>query len=94
MYIKRVPGPRHVSLPDGTILTRADLPPPDTRRWVAKRKAIVVQAVEHGLIPRDEALERYALSEEEFALWEDAIRSHGPGGLRVTKIQQYRINFS
>ncbi|MCZ8088731.1 MAG: DUF1153 domain-containing protein, partial [Rhodobacteraceae bacterium] len=26
MYIKRVPGPRHVTLPDGSILTRADLP--------------------------------------------------------------------
>lgn len=90
MYIKRVSGPRHVTLPDGTILTRADLPPADTHRWVARRKAIVVQAVTHGLLARDEALERYALTEEEFDLWESAVRSHGAAALRVTKIQQYR----
>ena len=90
MYLKRVSGPRHVTLPDGTILTRADLPPSDTLRWVARRKAVVVQAVEHGLIGRDEALERYGLSEEEFGLWETAVRAHGAAGLRVTKIQDYR----
>ena len=90
MYIKRVSGPRHVTLPDGSLLTRADLPPPDTRRWVARRKAVVVQAVEHGLIPRDEVLERYGLSDEEFGLWEAAVRTHGAEALRVTKIQQYR----
>lgn len=90
MYIKRVSGPRHVTLPDGTILTRADLPPADTHRWVARRKAVVVQAVEHGLIPRDEVLERYGLSDEEFGLWEAAVRTHGAEALRVTKIQQYR----
>lgn len=90
MYIKRVPGPRHVTLPDGTILTRADLPPLDTRRWVARRKAMVVQAVTHGLIARDEALERYALTDEEFSHWENAVRSHGEAALRVTKIQRYR----
>lgn len=90
MYIKRVSGPRHVTLPDGTILTRADLPPADTRRWVARRKAVVVHAVEHGLIPREEVLERYGLSEEEFGLWESAVRRHGEAALRVTKIQQYR----
>jgi hypothetical protein len=90
MYIKRVSGPRHVTLPDGTILTRADLPPADTRRWVARRKAVIVQAVQHGLIPRDEVLERYRLSEEEFALWEAAVRTHGEAALRVTKIQRYR----
>lgn len=90
MYIKRVSGPRHVTLPDGTILTRADLPPADTRRWVARRKAVVVQAVAYGLLARDEALERYDLTDEEFGLWETAIRSHGEAALRVTKIQQYR----
>ena len=90
MYIKRVSGPRQVTLPDGTILTRADLPPADTRRWVARRKAVVVQAVAHGLLARDEALERYALTDEEFGLWEAAIASYGEAALRVTKIQQYR----
>ena len=64
MYLKRVDGPRQVTLPDGSTLSRADLPKPDTRRWVASRKALVVKAVVYGLITQTEALDRYALSEE------------------------------
>lgn len=90
MYLKRVDGPRQVTLPDGSILTRADLPPVDTRRWVASRKAIVVNAVVHGLLTQTEAQERYALSEEEFNLWRKAVETHGIKGLKVTAIQKYR----
>lgn len=90
MYLKKVDGPRQVTLPDGTVLSRADLPPPDTRRWVASRKAIVVRAVTHGLISESEALTRYALSEEEFALWRAAVEVHGENALKVTAIQKYR----
>ena len=90
MYLKRVDGPRQVTLPDGSTLTRADLPPADTRRWVASRKAVVVRAVVHGLIPEAEALERYSLSEEEFALWRQAVERHGDKALKVTTIQKYR----
>ncbi|MCW1932784.1 CtrA inhibitor SciP [Pararhodobacter zhoushanensis] len=90
MYLKRIDGLRAVTLPDGTILSRADLPPPATRRWVASRKAIVVRAVAHGLIQRGEAIERYGLSEEEFDTWVSAIATHGVDGLKVTAIQKYR----
>lgn len=90
MYLKKVDGPRQVTLPDGTVLSRADLPPPDTWRWVASRKAIVVRAVTHGLISESEALARYALSEEEFALWRAAVEVHGENALKVTAIQKYR----
>jgi hypothetical protein len=90
MYLKRVDGPRQVMLPDGSVLTRADLPPADTRRWVASRKAVVVKAVVYGLIPQSEALERYGLSEEEFALWRAAIEHHGERALKVTLLQKYR----
>ena len=90
MYLKKVDGPRQVMLPDGVILSRADLPPAETRRWVASRKAIVVKAVLHGLITRSEALERYALSEEEFGFWCQAVENHGDKALRVTTIQKYR----
>ncbi|MFN4153613.1 MAG: DUF1153 domain-containing protein [Paracoccaceae bacterium] len=90
MYLKRVDGPRQVTLADGTVLTRADLPAPDTRRWVASRKAVVVRAVIHGLISEAEALERYALSEEEFAMWRKAVEQHGEKALKVTAIQKYR----
>jgi hypothetical protein len=90
MYLKRVDGPRQVTLPDGTILSRADLPPAETRRWVASRKAIVVNAVVYGLLPQSEALERYDLSEEEFEIWRRAVEVHGVKGLKVTAIQKYR----
>lgn len=90
MYIRRVDGPRQVTLPDGTILTRADLPPPETRRWVASRKAIIVQAVAHGLLTEAEALERYGLSAEEFAFWRDGVAAHGLEGLKVTRIANFR----
>lgn len=90
MYLKRVDGPRQITLPDGSILSRADLPPADTRRWVASRKAIVVRAVIHGLITEAEALDRYALSAEEFALWRAAVERHGEKALKVTTIQKYR----
>lgn len=90
MYLKRVDGPRQVTLPDGSTLTRADLPPPETRRWVASRKAVVVKAVVYGLLTQTEALERYALSEEEFDLWRRAVELHGEQALKVTTIQKYR----
>lgn len=90
MYLKRIDGPRQVTLPDGRTLSRGDLPPADTRRWVASRKAIVVEAVAHGLITREEAMERYALSEEEFELWRQAVNNHGIAALKVTALQKYR----
>ncbi|QCO56901.1 DUF1153 domain-containing protein (plasmid) [Pseudorhodobacter turbinis] len=90
MYLKKVDGPRQVTLADGTVLCRADLPPEDTKRWVASRKAVVVHAVVHGLISESEALKRYSLSEEEFALWREAVESHGENALKVTAIQKYR----
>jgi hypothetical protein len=90
MYLRKVEGPRAVTLPDGTVMTRADLPPPDTRRWVASRKAAVVRAVACGLISRASALEAYALSEEEFTEWETAVERHGVAALRTTWLQRYR----
>ena len=56
-----VDGPRAVTLPDGTVMTRADLPPQTTKRWVASRKAAVVRGVLYGLIPQSEALRLYNL---------------------------------
>jgi hypothetical protein len=90
MFLKKIDGPRAVTLPDGSVLTRADLPPRSTRRWVASRKAQVVRAVEHGLLTRAEALDRYELSDEEFDSWQSAILNHGPAALKVTTLQRYR----
>lgn len=73
-----------------TNATAADLPPPDTKRWVARRKAVVVKAVRSGAIGLDEVCRRYQLSVEEFLAWERAIEAHGVAGLRVTRLQIYR----
>ena len=90
MYIRRERGPVYVLLPDGTKLTHSDLPPADTRRWVARRKATVVAAVDHGLIEATEACNLYRLSAEELDQWRAAVRQHGAAALRVTAIQKYR----
>jgi hypothetical protein len=68
----------------------SDLPPPNTQRWVARRKAEVVTAVRAGLLSLEDACRRYSLSTEEFLGWEAAIDKHGLGGLRVTRIQDFR----
>ncbi|SIS71508.1 Protein of unknown function [Roseivivax lentus] len=90
MYLKRIDGPRAVRLPDGSTMTRADLPPGDTQRWVASRKLAVVKAVLFGLITEAQAQELYALSEEELQEWIGAARMHGPDALKTTALQKYR----
>ena len=44
MFLKKTDAPRTVILPDGRVLSVADLPPNDAR-WVASRKETVVNAV-------------------------------------------------
>lgn len=76
--------------PLGEPLTLESLPPPETRRWVVRRKAEVVAAVSGGLLTIDEVCERYTLTLEEFASWQRAVDRSGMPGLRVTRIQHYR----
>lgn len=90
MYLKKVNGLRAVTLPDGTTMTQADLPPANTRRWVARRKADVVRGVVFGLIPLQDALQRYDLSAEEFLAWQSAVAKHGEAALKTTSLQRYR----
>ena len=71
--------------PNGT-----ELPPPDTKRWVVRRKAAVVAAVRAGVITVEEACRRYQLSEEEFLAWQHAFEAYGLPGLRTTRIKNYR----
>lgn len=89
MFLRKSTGPRTVTLPDGRILTLADLPEVTTR-WVASRKATVAEAVEYGLMSRDDALARYGLTEEELDGWVAAIRRYGKNALKVTQIQNFR----
>ena len=51
--------------PDGSVLTIADLPSPDTKRWVIRRKAEVIAAVRGGLLSLNDACKRYNLSRPE-----------------------------
>ena len=67
-----------------------DLPPANTRRWVIRRKAMVVNAVQSELISVDEACDRYSLSMEEFLSWQKAMEKHCSRGLRATRVQYYR----
>ncbi|MEM8787919.1 MAG: DUF1153 domain-containing protein [Pseudomonadota bacterium] len=90
MYIRREKGPVFVTLPDGSKLTRSDLPSRDTRRWVARRKAMVVIAVSSGLLEEGEAKDMYGLSSEELDGWRLAMEAHGTRALRATAVQKYR----
>lgn len=90
MYLKKVEGPRAVTLPDGQIMSRADLPPDSTRRWVVSRKVAVVRGVLYGLISKQEAMDKYGLSEEEFTSWVKAVADHGEDALKATSVQKYR----
>lgn len=89
MFVRKSTRPRIATLPDGSVLSIADLPPVNTR-WVASRKAIVVHAVHHGLLTRDEAIDRYGLSGEEFDAWCAAVERHGIGALKITALQKFR----
>lgn len=85
--------PDAVPGPDGRPLTLAMLPPPETKRWVVRRKAEVLAAINGGLLSTAEACARYRLSPEELELWQKAIDRAGVPGLRVTRIQLYRDDY-
>lgn len=85
--------PATVIGPLGEALTLEALPAPDTRRWVVRRKAEVVAAVNGALLGIDEACARYGISLEEFTGWQRAVDRSGMPGLRVTRIRQYRDQY-
>ena len=80
------PRPHAPAPPDGSrnpATPLPTLPPAGTRRWVARRKAQVVEAVMSGMLRLDEALRRYELSIEEFSLWKRRFYRSGVDGLRM-----------
>ena len=84
--------PARIVGPNNQVLTRDTLPPADTTRWVAHRKAQVVAAVESGLVTIDEVIERYGLSVEEFAGWQPARDRAGVAGLRIAWLKKDRAS--
>src|ERR1700749_2537080 len=86
-----LPSDRELGAPRLTAVPVAtDLPSPNTKRWVIRRKAEVVAGVRNGVISLEEACRRYKLSMEEFLSWQRLIESHGLAGLRATRLQDYR----
>jgi hypothetical protein len=67
--------------PDGAVLELSNLPASNTIRWVPRRKAEVVAAVNGGLLTMAEACERYAISLEEFMQWKRDYEDFGLKGL-------------
>lgn len=67
------------------ILELETVPPVDTTRWLPRRKAQVVAAVQAGLLTIDEVCTLYRLSIEEFLSWQSAVREYGVSGLRVSR---------
>ena len=68
------PKVRFIRRSDGSVFTLGDLPSANTKRWVMRRKADVVEAVGSGLITVEDACWRYALTMEEFHSWQNAMR--------------------
>lgn len=64
----------------------APLPDPGGR-LTPTRKVELVEALRAGRIRRDVLLERYGVSEEELAGWEQRFQAYGIAGLAVTKLQ-------
>jgi len=85
------PRSREALSPTGGPMTRDDLPPPNTKRWVMRRKAEVVAGVRAGLISLEEACDRYTLSVDEFRSWQRLLDAHGLAGLRATRTKEYRV---
>lgn len=71
-------------------MTELPLPPFDTVRWTAARKAAIVQAIAKGRIDAIDALRNYSMSAEELGLWQCAHHERGAEGLKVTKIVEHR----
>jgi hypothetical protein len=76
--------------PLGTPLSLADLSPADTERWVIRRKAEIVVAVQGGLLTCKEACARYGLTAEEFSAWQAALHRHGLAGLKIKRLAYVR----
>jgi hypothetical protein len=81
-----MPDTRFASTPLGRVAcSEIALPPAGTQRWVAQRKAQVVEAIQSGQLSLDEAWRRYRLGVEEFGAWKRALLRAGVNGLRVAR---------
>lgn len=75
------------TLRDGALSPRLHLA---SERWIPRRKAMVVTALNEGEITFEEACRRYGLSPDELAGWISSFERYGVPGLRATRVQIYR----
>jgi hypothetical protein len=75
---------------DAGPLRLTDLPEPGTRRWTGLRKVQVLGAVRGGLITRDEAWNRYGLTETELNNWDAQYQTSGVRGLYLPRTKKVR----
>ena len=66
------------------------LPAAHAKRWSAREKAAVVDAVSKGSLALADACQRYALTIDEFRSWQDAVDRHGVAGLKAKMVQERR----
>jgi CheY-like chemotaxis protein len=78
---------KQIPLPSGgpKAASGCELPSPDTSRWVARRKAQVVDAVRAGQLSIEEACRLYRLTVEELAGWQRSFLRYGLSGLKVSR---------
>jgi len=81
--------PKYALGPTGQI-TVDSLPPANTSRWTARRKAEVIAAIHGKLITREWALKTYRWTEAELKYWEMSLAKFGLDGLKVTKVHEHR----
>ena len=94
-FIRRLFSMQQVVIgPLGNPLTLADLPRPGTLRWVARRKAEVVAAVEGGFLSTETACAMYTLSLDELLSWQETLARRGIRGLRIRTLSERQHRYS
>src|SRR5215203_3090628 len=94
-FIRRLFSMQQVVIgPLGNPLTLADLPRPGTLRWVARRKAEVVAAVEGGLLSTETACAMYTLSLDELLSWQQTLARRGIRALRIRTLSERQHRYS
>jgi Protein of unknown function (DUF1153) len=71
-----------------------NLPAPKDQRWVARRKAEVLEAIRNGGLSNEDACALYNLTSDELLSWQVAYNRHGLEGLKAMKVQAYRRHTS
>jgi DNA-binding winged helix-turn-helix (wHTH) protein len=69
------------------VLTRGNLPPPSTKRWVLSRKAELAAAVHVGLISWNEIASSYRVRRQDIEAWISKLVGRGPEALLTLRAQ-------